>query len=40
VLPNASAEHAAHVVEIVEGLYAASETGKVQALTTTFEDRD
>ena len=40
VLPNATAEHAAHVIEIVEGIYAASESGKTQTLTTTFEDRD
>ncbi len=39
-LPIASAEHAAHVVEIVEGIYAAAETGRTQTLTTTFEDRD
>ncbi len=40
VLPIASAEHAAHVIEIVEGIYRASETGQTQELTTTFEDRD
>lgn len=40
VLPNASAEHAAHVIEIVEGIYASAESGQAQALTTTFEDRD
>lgn len=39
-LPNASAEHAAHVIEIIEGIYSAAETGQTQTLTTTFEDRD
>ncbi len=39
-LPNASAEHAAHVIEIVEGIYAAAESGQTQTLTTTFEDRE
>lgn len=40
VLPNASAEHAAHVIEIVEGIYASAESGQTQTLTTTFEDRN
>lgn len=39
-LPNASAEHAAHVIEIIEKVYLASETGQTQTLTTEFEDRD
>jgi len=33
----ASAEHARHVVEIIEAGYTASETGVAQILTTTFE---
>ena len=33
----ATAEHARHVVEIIEAGYAAAETGQTQALTTTFE---
>ena len=40
VLPNATPEHAAHVIEIVEAIYASAEAGKAQTLTTTFEDRD
>ena len=39
-LPNASAEHAAHVIEIVEAIYSSAETGQAKTLTTTFEDRD
>jgi len=33
----ASAEHARHVIEIIEAGYHAAETGQTQALTTTFE---
>ena len=32
-----TAEHARHVIEIIEGAYAAAETGTTQELTTTFE---
>lgn len=39
-LPNASADHALHVIEIVEAIYASAETGRTQVLTTTFEDRN
>ena len=33
----ASAEHARHVIEIIESAYRAAETGQTQALRTTFE---
>lgn len=33
----ATAEHARHVIEIIEAGYRAAETGQTQALTTTFE---
>ncbi len=32
----ATAEHARHVVEIIEAAYRAGETGQTQTLTTTF----
>ena len=32
----ATAEHAAHVIEIVEAAYRAAETGETQTLATTF----
>jgi len=35
--PIATAEHAAHVVEIIEAALKSSETGQVQTLQTTFE---
>jgi predicted dehydrogenase len=35
--PFATAEHACHVIEIIEAAYRAAETGKTQELTTTFE---
>ena len=35
--PIATAEHAAHVIEIIEAALRSSETGTAQALTTTFE---
>jgi predicted dehydrogenase len=35
--PMATAEHACHVVEIIEAAYRAAETGQTQTLTTTFE---
>jgi predicted dehydrogenase len=31
-----TAEHARHVVEIIEAAYRAAETGETQALTSTF----
>jgi predicted dehydrogenase len=31
-----TAEHARHVIEIIEAAYRASETGQTQMLTTTF----
>ncbi|CAA9556782.1 MAG: Myo-inositol 2-dehydrogenase, partial [uncultured Thermomicrobiales bacterium] len=31
-----TAEHARHVIEIIESAYRASETGQTQRLTTTF----
>lgn len=34
--PVVTAEHARHVIEIIEGGYRASETGQTQELTTTF----
>lgn len=37
--PVASAEHARHVIEIIELGYLAAETGQTQELTTTFEMR-
>lgn len=36
IKPIASAEHAAHVVEIIEKGYIAARTGQTQALTSTF----
>ncbi len=36
----ATAEHARHVIEIIEAGHRASETGETQALTTTFETMD
>ena len=33
----ATAEHARHVIEIIEAGYSSAATGKVQELTTTFE---
>lgn len=33
----ASAEHARHVIDIIESAYRAAETGRTQELTTTFE---
>ena len=33
----ASAEHARHVIEIIEAGYKAAETGVTQTLTTSFE---
>lgn len=38
--PAVSAEHARHVIEIIEAGYRAAETGQTQTLTTTFEQRD
>lgn len=35
--PYATAEHATHVIEIIEAALRASETGQTQELTTTFE---
>ena len=35
--PAVSAEHARHVIEIIELGYAAAETGQTQAMTTDFE---
>ncbi|MBV9852186.1 MAG: gfo/Idh/MocA family oxidoreductase, partial [Armatimonadetes bacterium] len=32
----ATAEHARHVIEIIEAAYKAAETGQTQTLTTTF----
>jgi predicted dehydrogenase len=32
----ASAEHARHVIEIIEAAYRAAETGQTQVLTTTL----
>jgi predicted dehydrogenase len=37
VPPYGTAEHAAHVIEIIEAAYRASETGQTQELKTTFE---
>lgn len=34
--PPASAEHARHVVEIIEAAYRAGEMGQTQTLATTF----
>ena len=34
-----AAEHARHVVEIIEAGYRAAETGQTQSLTTTFTGR-
>ncbi len=34
--PVISAEHARHVIEIIELGYAAAETGQTQEMTTTF----
>jgi predicted dehydrogenase len=31
-----TAEHARHVIEIIESAYRAAETGQTQTLTTTF----
>jgi len=31
-----TAEHARHVIEIIEAAYAAAETGQTQVLKTTF----
>lgn len=36
-LPVATAEHAAHVIEIIDAAYKASETGQTQTLRTTFD---
>jgi hypothetical protein len=36
----ATAEHARHVVEIIECGYRAAETGRVQQLRTTYEPPD
>jgi predicted dehydrogenase len=33
----ATAEHARHVVEIIEAAYAAAETGRTQVLKTSFD---
>jgi predicted dehydrogenase len=35
--PVATAEHAAHVIEIIDAAYQAAETGQTQDLKTTFE---
>ncbi len=32
----ATAEHARHVIDIIESAYRSAETGQAQALTTTF----
>lgn len=37
---NATAEHARHVIEIIEAGYRAAETGQAQTLTTTFTPPD
>jgi predicted dehydrogenase len=36
VAPFGTAEHAAHVIDIIEAMYRAAETGTTQTLTTTF----
>ncbi len=38
--PMGAAEHAAHVIEIIEAAYCAAETGLTQSLTTTFTPYD
>jgi predicted dehydrogenase len=38
--PVVSAEHARHVIEIIELGYLAAETGQTQTMTTTFEVKD
>jgi hypothetical protein len=35
-----TAEHARHVIEIIEAGYRAAETGQTQMLTTTFDPPD
>ena len=35
-----TAEHARHVIEIIEAAYRSAETGQVQTLTTTFTPPD
>jgi hypothetical protein len=34
---SATAEHARHVIEIIESAYSAAESGKTQTLRTTFQ---
>ena len=34
--PFGTAEHARHVIEIIEGAYRAAATGETQTLTTSF----
>lgn len=38
--PFARADHAAHVIEVIEGVYNAAESGQVQTLKTTFKQFD
>ena len=38
--PAVSAEHARHVIEIIEGGYRAAETSQTQEMTTTFDLRE
>jgi predicted dehydrogenase len=40
VAPYGTAEHACHVIEIIEAAYRAAETGETQTLTTTFKPVD